>query len=182
MPDASPKCFLASTSTTVTLKFSVPIDNLELDFERAEGLAIKLLKLVGKPIKEKKPRRTPVKPKAEMDDDQYLDWLQEQLAYQHLNVRVINSKLQVWCAQTGNQATRKRLTNWLNREDKPIGNGNGQTQTNGAAQASGGANYGKPSRVSIIRNRDYSVFAEPDTDTDTRQTRGQSETDWRRTG
>jgi hypothetical protein len=141
------------------------IDDLTITHEQAEKLAHCLLKHIGKPLPEKKPRRTPVKPKQEMDDDQYLDWLQEQEAYKHLNVRRINSRMQVWCAERGNQGTRRRLLYWLNREDKPIGNGNGQT-TNGAAQASSGSNYGRPSRTDIIRSRDYSVFAEPETGPD----------------
>lgn len=41
----------------------------------------------------------------------------------------------------------------------------GQT-TNGAAQTGSGSNYGRPSRTDIIRSRDYSVFAEPETGAD----------------
>ena len=159
----TPKCFVRGTPETVSLVFPQPIDRLDMDYDQVEKLAACLLKKIGQELKPVKKRRAPAKPKQEMDDDQYLDWLQEQEAYKHLNVRRINSRMQVWCAERGNQGTRRRLLNWLNREDKPIGNGNGQT-TNGAAQTGSGSNYGRPSRTDIIRKRDYSIFAEPEAD------------------
>jgi hypothetical protein len=58
-------------------------------------------------------------------DDDWLAELQEKPAYQNLEVRVVFSKMQVWCAAKGKQPTRLRLINWLNREDQPL---NGATK------------------------------------------------------
>ena len=56
-------------------------------------------------------------------DDEFLSELQAKPAYTNLNVRLILSKMEVWCAAKGKQPTRLRLINWLNREDQPLNGG-----------------------------------------------------------
>lgn len=56
-------------------------------------------------------------------DGAYLVDLQKREAYSALNVRVVYSKMVVWCEQNHKQPTRKRLLNWLNREDRPMTGG-----------------------------------------------------------
>lgn len=70
----------------------------------------------------KKPRALPKLP-----DDEYLEVLQADPAYAKLEVRHVFAKMSVWCTTRGKQPTRRRLVDWLNREDQPIttnGNGN----------------------------------------------------------
>ncbi|HWQ32279.1 MAG TPA: hypothetical protein VNQ79_05295 [Blastocatellia bacterium] len=53
-------------------------------------------------------------------DEEFLEELQAQPAYQRLNVRLIYSKMASWCRVNGKEPTRRRLINWLNREDQPL--------------------------------------------------------------
>jgi hypothetical protein len=73
-----------------------------------------------------KPRsvRKPVLP-----DDEWLDNLQKNPAFSSLNVRLCYHKMLAWCEVNNRQPSRRMFINWLNREDKPMGNGNGKTQT-----------------------------------------------------
>lgn len=64
-------------------------------------------------------------------DDDFLAELQAKEAYQDLNVRNVFSKMVAYCELRGKQPTRGRLLNWLNREDRPMGNGNGNSNTAG---------------------------------------------------
>lgn len=60
-------------------------------------------------------------------DDEYLDSLQANPAYEGLDVKFIFHKMVAWCDVKGKQPTRSRLVNWLNREERPMqrSNGNG---------------------------------------------------------
>lgn len=62
-------------------------------------------------------------------DEEFLVELQSDEAYTNLNVRQVNAKMARWCKQNGKVATRRRLINWLNREDEPMENGNGTNKT-----------------------------------------------------
>lgn len=72
----------------------------------------------GEGIKEKGSGEKP-KPQP-LPDDAYLDSLQSNPAYKHLDVKLEYSKMVVWCNTNHKQATRKRLVNWLNRAEKPM--------------------------------------------------------------
>lgn len=61
----------------------------------------------------------PRKPEPECDDD-YLVYLQAKPAYKLLNVREVYEKMVVWCETNHYQPTRRRLVNWLNRQDRPM--------------------------------------------------------------
>ncbi len=62
-------------------------------------------------------RPTPV---SFLPDEQYLESLQSKPAYQNLSVRHVYSKMQAWCEANRKTPTRRRLVNWLNREDQPL--------------------------------------------------------------
>lgn len=52
------------------------------------------------------------------------DWivkLESNPVYKGLNVRAIHAKMVVWCEIRGLKPTLRRLVNWLNKEDKPMG-------------------------------------------------------------
>lgn len=67
-------------------------------------------------------------------DEDYLEELQRNPAYQALNVRALFHKMVAWCEVKRKQPTRARLVNWLNREDPPM-------NTNGATPVSGRETY-----------------------------------------
>lgn len=71
-------------------------------------------------------------------DEDFLAELQANPAYAAFDVVKLYHKMAAWCQNKGVQPTRSRLINWLNREDKPMGVGNGQVKTgksaNGAAE------------------------------------------------
>lgn len=75
-----------------------------------------------------KPRATT---RIKVCDDGFLAELQSKEAYRDLNVRNVYSKMVAYCELRGKQPTRGRLLNWLNREDRPMGNGNGNSNTAG---------------------------------------------------
>lgn len=63
-------------------------------------------------------------------DQEYLDHLQADPAYERLNVRVLYHKMLVWCELKGKPPSRARFVAWLNREDQPMGQGvNGHAST-----------------------------------------------------
>ena len=55
-----------------------------------------------------------------LPDEEFLAQLQANDAYKRLNVRLCFEKMLNWCVMNGKPATRKRLINWLNREDQPM--------------------------------------------------------------
>lgn len=59
--------------------------------------------------------RAPILP-----DEQFLLELQAKPVYQALNVKLLYAKMVTWCEVSGKQPTRRRLVNWLNREDQPM--------------------------------------------------------------
>jgi len=52
-------------------------------------------------------------------DEEFLAELQAN--YPYLDVAHVNRKMVSWCGVNGKQPTRRRLVNWLNREDVPVG-------------------------------------------------------------
>jgi hypothetical protein len=83
-------------------------------------------------------------------DEEFLAELQATPAYSMLNVMHCYQRMVVWCTNKGVQPSRSRFINWLNREDKPMGVGNGQTQT--------GKNGNDPNRGSAPRTtEDYGI-------------------------
>jgi hypothetical protein len=57
-------------------------------------------------------------------DDEWLDDLQKELAYKHLNILVEYSKAVNWYKANRKKLTRKKFVNWINRQDSPMANGN----------------------------------------------------------
>lgn len=66
------------------------------------------------PLKEKREKKTA------LTDDEWIETLKKNPAYQGLNIDVVKGKMEVWCTTNGKKPTRKRLLNWLNREDRPL--------------------------------------------------------------
>ena len=83
-------------------------------------------------------------------DDDFIAELQASEAYRMLNVRLIYNRMLVWCNRNQKPATQRRLIGWLNREDIPMGNGNGSHQANPGQPNGPDSNYEFKSR-SIIR-------------------------------
>lgn len=54
------------------------------------------------------------------DDDLYIQLLEREPAYAHLNVRHEWGKMSAWCRANGKVPGRKRFVNWLNRCDQPM--------------------------------------------------------------
>lgn len=65
-----------------------------------------------KEVKRRKHKRSPEK----VDDEQWLQMLEQNTAYKHIDVREERAKMQAWCDQHMQQPTRKRFLAWLNRE------------------------------------------------------------------
>ena len=74
-------------------------------------------------------------------DDDFIAELQASEAYKMLNVRLIYNRMLVWCNRNKKPASQKRLLGWLNREDLPMGNGNGSYQQNPGPQGGSGNNF-----------------------------------------
>lgn len=66
-----------------------------------------------------KPKNSP------LSDDEFFNQLEVNPAYVGIDVRRLNQKMIAWCEVNGKRPTRRRLVNWLNREDRPMENGNG---------------------------------------------------------
>lgn len=62
-------------------------------------------------------------------DSEFLAELQANPAYSVFNVTTIYHRMVAWCEVRHKQATRARLVNWLNREDRPMGQNNGVDKT-----------------------------------------------------
>src|SRR5262245_17711629 len=66
----------------------------------------------------KSPAQKPRKPTS--CDEEYLEELQRNPAYSHLNVKALYHRMVAWCeARPPKQPTRLRFIAWLNREDPP---------------------------------------------------------------
>ena len=74
-------------------------------------------------------------------DDDFIAELQTSEAYKMLNVRLTYNRMLIWCQRNKKQATRNRLIGWLNREDLPMGNGNGSYQNSNGLQSSARSGY-----------------------------------------
>lgn len=63
--------------------------------------------------------RTRARSPSSIDSD-YLKSLKQNPAYVLIDVERVNGKMIAWCELHGKQPTRRRLLNWLNREDVPM--------------------------------------------------------------
>jgi hypothetical protein len=52
-------------------------------------------------------------------DEEFLEELQRNPAYAHLNVKAHYHRMVAWCQNKGKQPSRSRFIGWLNREDPP---------------------------------------------------------------
>jgi uncharacterized protein YdaU (DUF1376 family) len=74
-------------------------------------------------------------------DDDFIAELQASEAYKMLNVRLTYNRMLIWCQRNKKQATQNRLIGWLNREDLPMGNGNGSYQQSSGKPGSPGSDF-----------------------------------------
>lgn len=102
-----------------------------------------------KEVRTAKPR-SPSKP-TKCDED-FLVELQADEAYQKLNVKQVHAKMVRWCEMNGKVATRRRLVNWLNREDQPMANGDGRS--NGTSQPGTYQTAAERRNAAVQRNRE----------------------------
>ncbi len=70
------------------------------------------------PVVAEEERKPPSSPRA--DEEQWFRELGENPAYEGMDIRRIYWKMVQWCKDNGKHPTRRRFTNWLNREDVPI--------------------------------------------------------------
>lgn len=83
------------------------------------------------------------KKSSSLTDEQFLEYLSSNPAYQGINIQTAKAKCEAWCLANNRILTRRTFTNWLNRE-KPLGGNNGKgtnggTGTGKVAQATSGA-------------------------------------------
>ena len=57
---------------------------------------------------------------SKLTDEEWLKTLKANKAYEGIDIDRLYNKLLAWCELRGWQPTRKRLLNWLNREDRPM--------------------------------------------------------------
>jgi hypothetical protein len=74
-------------------------------------------------------------------DEEFLEELQRSEAYSMLNVRLLHARMIAWCQEHGKQPTRRRFIGWLNREDIPMGNGNGAYRPNTQQRRGPGSDF-----------------------------------------
>jgi 5-methylcytosine-specific restriction endonuclease McrA len=95
--------------------------------------------------------RAPVKKKIQqLSEEEFLARLESDPAFTGIDVRRLNSKMILWCEVNGKRPTRRRLVNWLNREDKPVQNGNG----NGTSQPGNYQTASERRNAATVRNRE----------------------------
>ena len=89
-------------------------------------------------------------------DEEFLEELQRSEAYKMLPVRTLYARMVHWCELRKKQPTRRRLINWLNREDKPmlVGNNNGNGNGNGTSQTGPNQTAAERRSAAVVRNRD----------------------------
>lgn len=59
-------------------------------------------------------------PASKMSDEEWMNSLRKNPAYEGLDFDGLYGKMLAWCDANGRKPTRRRFVNWLNREDKPI--------------------------------------------------------------
>jgi len=55
-----------------------------------------------------------------LSDEEWLESLKANKAYEGLDIEKVHGKLLAWCELKGKKPTRARLLNWLNREERPM--------------------------------------------------------------
>jgi len=56
-----------------------------------------------------------------LSDENWIKSLKENTAYKGIEIEIVNGKMLAWCELKNLVPTRKRLLNWLNREDRKMG-------------------------------------------------------------
>ena len=62
----------------------------------------------------------PKRPAAKKTDDDLLEEIRNNPAYQGIDLEVEIGKMQAWCKVNNRLPTARRLINWLNRIDRPL--------------------------------------------------------------
>lgn len=109
----------------LSLRHPTPVtETTPLVTETPKGSTIgSTLKEVPKERGKRAARSTP-----QMTDDEWLLSLGENPLYEGIDIPRLYEKMKVWCGVNRQKPTRRRLVNWLNREEKPMvvqNNGNG---------------------------------------------------------
>jgi uncharacterized protein YdaU (DUF1376 family) len=87
-------------------------------------------------------------------EDLWFAELAKNPAYEGIDIRRCYWKMVAWCEEHGKQATRRRLLNWLNREDRSLPtNGGGNAGQRGVSRIVGEA-APKPNKYSGIGGND----------------------------
>lgn len=81
---------------------------------------------------EKKEKR-----KLTLTDEEWMNEIKNNPAYKSINVEIEKGKCEAWCLTNGKIMSRRRLVNWLNRAEKPLGGGYGGKQ-GGSGERKGG--------------------------------------------
>lgn len=85
-----------------------------------------------------------------LSDEEWLQQLSQNPTYAGIDVPRLHGKLITWCNVRGLKPTRRRLVNWLNREEKPLNNGSNQRHTTESGRGLGTANEGKSSQYAGV--------------------------------
>jgi DNA-binding transcriptional ArsR family regulator len=72
------------------------------------------------PATKRPPARPTAKKPGELSDTDWLAMLKARPAYKMFDVSREYDKMLLWCESKGQQPTRQRFLNWLNRQDKPL--------------------------------------------------------------
>lgn len=68
----------------------------------------------------KNARRLPRQRQQTQSDDEWLNALKSNTAYQDLDVHKEHARMVAWCSVNGKQPSRRRFVNWLNRAERPM--------------------------------------------------------------
>lgn len=75
------------------------------------------------------------RPRSEkMTDDEWLAEMKKNPAYAGIDIDRVKGKMEAWCLTNNKSPTRRRLVNWLNREDKPMRSGGRSIQASRGVQ------------------------------------------------
>lgn len=111
---------------------------VEVEVEVKEEVKVEGVVASGKPKRPSAPKMT---------DEEWIESLEQNPAYQGIDIKTLQAKMIAWCDLKGKKPTRARLLNWLNREDKPMAP-NGKT----TIQSSKGV-QGTLARIGELRQR-----------------------------
>lgn len=93
------------------------------------------------------------RPKTRIDDDEWIATLEANPLYKGIDIRKLQAKMFVWCEVNHKQPSRRRLVNWLNREESPMDSGKGNGKSNGNGQYKSRAQQAEDNLEALYRER-----------------------------